>query len=235
MTHSHAVMRPNASTFNPANAGNPSWALIAWADDPLWTTGKPADGGLVSEVRNGGSTTGNPVQATGSRQPTYNQTVAGLNNRGAWTFDGARALLAAITDIAQPYCMVAVVKLAATGTARAVMGLTAGGGSRLGTTTSAWIMNAGTGLTAGTPDTNAHVLEAVVDGASSKLFVDGTQIGSTGNAGAGALADFLIGATATTGTNGWTGQIALAGAYAGNTRHVQFPRDAGTYYGITVA
>ena len=105
-TRARAVKRTSAP-FNPLTQVTPLHAV--WADDPLWTTGKPADGGNVSAMRNstGG---GDPAQGNTTFQPIYRQSSADFGSRGCVEFnktDNDR-LVVDITDIALPFKALAV-------------------------------------------------------------------------------------------------------------------------------
>jgi len=92
---------------------------------------------------------------------------------------------AAIGTVAQPYTIAAVAKRLA-GTTNPFIsdqsnfqaGDNAGGGT--------WFETAGTSINGGTSDNNFHTFVMVLNGASSALYVDGTQIAS-GNAGSNSL------------------------------------------------
>lgn len=201
-----------------------------WASDPSWSP--PADGGAVTTWRNGGSVGGDPTQGTAANKPTYRASTAALNNRPTVEWDGNDSLSVDVADLSTPFCVLAVGSLAGSGVARSIVGFSTTTGLRLGVTSgNVWIVTDGTTLAAGTTNNSPHVLEAVVNGASSSLWLDGTQIAS-GGAGSSGLTHFVVGAA-----NGsqWSGHIALALIYSGSTRNAQAARDAGAYYGITVA
>lgn len=222
---------PLVGKFNPLDGAKYLTPLHAvWAGDPAWTN--PGDGNAVSSWRNGGSVGGDPAQATATAKPTFRASVAALNNRPAVEFDGGDSLNFDVADIAIPFYAVAVGVLSGSGVARTMLGFSTTTALRLGCSAgNAWFASDGTALAAGTTDSNAHVLEAVLNGASSSLRLDGTQIasGAGGNTG---LARFVIGAS---NGNNWLGHIAFAAIYSGSSRDANLARALGYNYGITVA
>lgn len=222
-----------ASGFNPFGAGFPTWTHASWAGDPAWAN--PGDGGAVSSIRNN-SGGGDPAQATVTAKPTYRASVAALGNRPALEFDGGDSLNFDVADINTPFYAIAVGALSGSGVARSLLGFSTTSGLRMGVTAgNLWIATAGTTLAGGTTDNNAHVLEAILNGASSSLYLDGTQIAS-GGGGNSALTRFVLGAA--NGSN-WLGYGAFWGIVAGQTTRdatiVSSARAIGARYGITVA
>jgi hypothetical protein len=200
-----------------------------WADDPDWTN--PGDGGAVSSIRNFAGTP-DPSQATSTAKPTFRATPTGFNGHAALEFDGGDSDLGAVTDVAQPWKIVAVVKRTGSGNRNAVGFLSAGARGLGHNSGGAWLLSAGTNLTGGTSDTTAaHVLRGTLNGASSQLWADGTSVAS-GDAGANALGDLVIGAPS---ASGWVGFVAFVGIYAGSTSDTDLAAlcaDLATYYGI---
>ena len=184
-----------APSFNPLTGWTTDPLHGVWASDPLWTP--PADGGAVSSWRNGGSVGGDLVQATGSKQPTYDASNPAYNNQPVVTFDGTDdGLYVNPADVAQPWWSVVIGSIDAATATRAFVGHGTNSGYRLGTdsTTGAqWRFVPGTGISGGTTDTSPHLFVAKAAGASGALAVDGTSV-ATGAVGTNAMTAWSIGA-----------------------------------------
>lgn len=229
LTLSDAPLVAASAAFNPFSTLYPTWAHAVWAGDPLWTP--PADGGAVSSMRNN-SGGGDPAQGTAAAKPTYRAAVAALGGRPAIEFDGGDSLSFDVADMATPFYAVAVGVLSGSGAARTILGFSTTSALRLGVSaTNLWFVSSGTSLSGGTADNNAHVFEAILNGASSSLWVDGTQIAS-GGGGSTALTKFVLGAS---NGNNWLGHGAFWALAAQSTRDAAFARALGARYGITVA
>lgn len=112
------------------------------------------------------------------------------------------------TALTQPNTIFIVLKKAAVAAAfhRYLDGITSTDRHLLGDDGATLQMFAGESLYAGTPDTDAHIFMMELNGASSALHMDGSEIGS-GPAGAHGITGLTIGA-AYTGTFGLHGDIA---------------------------
>lgn len=218
--------------FNPWSAAYPTPTHAVWAGDPL---GGYADGVATTTLRNqsGG---GDPTQAIAGNRAVYRAVVAALNNRAAWEFDGTTDFYDFnIADIAQPFQVLGVVKLAATGTARNWLGR--GGSSTahgVGVESSnAWRQNWGTLSSGGTANTAAHVQSTVANGASSTVDVDGANVVAS-TSGTGALGRFVIGAGSdgVTQARFWSGHVAYVGLYPAAAVLTTLIADLRAHYGI---
>lgn len=123
-------------------------------------------------------------QATSSKRPIYHTNV--LNGLPGVIADGVDDWLttAGFTSVAAPYTYVVVCRANYTGVNRHV--LTGGGTTRVRTNAGNWELAAGATITDGPPDTDPAIIIGVVNGASSKLRVNGDE--DTGNAGTNAAA-----------------------------------------------
>lgn len=228
-----------APSFNPLTSWTTDPVHGVWASDPLWVP--PADGGAVSSWRNGGSVGGDLVQATGSKQPTYDAVNAAYNNQPTVYFTTDDVLAVDVADIAQPYYIVAIGNDSTSVDGRLVGVGGAASGNGIGNVgVFVWMLRAGSPATGGgTPDANPHVLYGEFDG-TNRLFVDGSLVWSVG--GTQALAVLSLGAGNTgVGTYGnhITGNLALVLVFT--TDPTALPEWAAfkawvlTTYGITIA
>lgn len=186
--------------------------------------------------------TQNPVQATGSKQPTYDAALAAFNNQPVVTFATDDVLAVNPADIAQPYYLVVVGATAGGSGVERLVGIGTNTGYGLGDDgTPDWTFSAGTAIAGGTPDANPHLFRATANGASSALLVDETSVVAS-NAGATGLTVLALGAgvsTLDTYANYLSGSIAYAAIF--NTDPTALPEWAAfkawvtSTYGITVA
>jgi hypothetical protein len=121
------------------------------------------------------------VQGNGSFRPTSGiRTQNGLN---VLDFDGSDLMVcASIATVTQPYTVYLAYAHDTTGTTYVVDGTTAGGraGFLISTT---WQLFAGNLLNTGdAPDTNFNIWKLEFNGGSSKVYLNGVEVGS-GNAG----------------------------------------------------
>lgn len=186
--------------------------------------------------------TQNPVQAAGSKQPTYRASTAAFNNRPTVQFATDDVLAFDPANIAQPFYLVVVGATAGGTGVERLVGVGTDTGYGLGDdATPDWTFSAGTAITGGAPDANPHLFRATTNGASSALLVDETSIVAS-NAGATGLTVLALGAgVSTLGTyaNYLDGSIAYAAVF--DTDPTALPEWAtfkawvASTYGITVA
>lgn len=140
------------------------------------------------------------LQATDSKRPAF--TLSGIGSLPCMTFVRASSQEFAssgnFTGFSQQYSMSMVAKR--TGNFSAANGVLGAGGSLIGFNTSVDNANmfAGSNVAAAAADNAFHAVQAVFNGASSVLYVDGSS--STVNAGAGAVSSAT---TIKVGTNGF--------------------------------
>lgn len=186
--------------------------------------------------------TQNPAQATGSKQPTYDASLAAFNNQPVVTFATDDVLAVDVADIAQPYYLVVVGATAGGSGVERLVGIGTNTGYGLGDDgTPDWTFSAGTAIAGGTPDANPHLFRATANGASSALLVDETSVVAS-NAGATGLTVLALGAgVSTLGTyaNYLNGSIAYAAVFTtdptAQSEWATFKAWVASTYGITVA
>lgn len=235
-----AVSTPSTPAFSPWDLSRyPEPTHAVWASDPDWSN--PGDGNAVSSWRNPGSP--HVTQGTSGSRPLYRASTVAFNNRPTVEFDGSDDYIEAdITDISQPFVLVAVANTGgANATAEGVIGSSGTNSTRIGDSgADAFTYNFGTAQTGGTTDSDPHVWVALINGASSQLRIDGTQV-VTGNSGAGSLVRFTLGCSRSTNDNVarhfLDGHIAYAAVYElSSVSDVADLEEAlGTYYGISIA
>ena len=184
----------------------------------------------------------NPVQATGSKQPTYDAALAAFNNAAVVTFATDDVLAFDPANLAQPYYLVVIGATAGGSGVERLVGIGTNTGYGLGDDgTPDWTFSAGTAIAGGTPDANPHLFRATANGASSALLVDETSIVAS-NAGATGLTVLALGAgVSTLGTyaNYLSGSIAYAAIF--NTDPTALPEWSTftswveTTYGLVIA
>ena len=134
------------------------------------------------------------LQATSGAKPTYSTT--GINSGPCLTFDGGDALqLAAFVGGAetQPNTVIVVGQYGDTVGGYCFVDGVGGGRHFLYDTAGNWHIYAGTELNSGDAiDSSLHLFAAVYNGASSKLYLDGTEI-SSGDTGAESMGGITIG------------------------------------------
>jgi hypothetical protein len=214
--------------------------IAVWADDPLWTTGKPADGGAVSEWR---STSGqNPAQGSSSFQPIYHAASASFNNHATVEFEKVNndRLIVDCNDQALPFKAVAVYRHTSleNTTNPFGWGSSSGGFTMNGSNTFAVSLGTVVG-SAVSRDTVAHVARAKLDVSGSggcDMWLDETQIITAGGAGTNGFSWFKLGCSGAAGTHGRFSncEVAFAAIYASATSDVDLAAlcdDLQTYYG----
>jgi hypothetical protein len=180
-----------APSFNPLTSWTTDPLHGVWASDPLWVP--PADGGAVSSWRNGGSVGGDLVQATGSRQPTYDASNPTFNGAAVVVPDGTDDWLAVdFASVAQPLWIVAVATMPGTGRFLSDAG-PAGAAGRVGVINSAgnYAIFAPTYLAGTAVSASPVLLVAAVNGGSSSITVNGTSVAS-GAAGPNSLSGITL-------------------------------------------
>ena len=229
-------------TFNPLTGWTTDPVHAVWASDPSWTP--PADGGAVSSWRNGGSVGGDLVQATGSKQPTYDASLGAYNNQPVVTFATDDVLAVNPADIAQPYYLVVIGNVAAATANMAFVGVGGSAAYRVGTdsaTGAQWRWVPGSGIQGGTVDTGPHLFVAAADGANGFLEIDGASV-AIGNVGTNALTVLSVGAgVSIVGSYAayLNGSIAYAAVFntdpTGQAEWADFKAWCLSFYGIAVA
>lgn len=179
-----------------AGGGSPPvstpWAPTNYATQPqVWFDAQTAasitqSGGLVSQWADRSANTLNASQATGGSQPSYNAT--GLNGFPAITYTSGKSLATPNAALAGPFTMFAVLSKAITGDATNNGIITSSDSFGLGlevyeSSGSYFPSVSGGQFTSlyGT-GTNPKILAAILNGASSAVRADGSQV-MTGNLG----------------------------------------------------
>ena len=197
---------PKAAAFSPLDLSPTLWL------DASDTSTITEVGGAVSQWDDKSGNGWNVVQATAANQPTSGTRT--LNSLNVLDFDGNDLLDVDFgfgNEITQPNTIFMVVQIDTTATNvqlfdgvdasdRQFFGALAAGG--------VWRMSAGTVLSGGSQDQNAHILTVIFNGASSSLDVDSANVLS-GNAGANDLGGVTLGATyaAASGLNGAIAEV----------------------------
>lgn len=153
-------------------------------------------------------------QGTGANQPTHIVSDAAYNNRSVISFDGTDWLdtIAFSSPIAQPNTIFIVGDASAIGGAERNFFLqtpnldASGDVNSFENVSSGWRISAGVNLTGGTEDTNVNLFEAIYNGVSSSLDINGSNVLS-GNTGADPMKDMRVG-NHSNGVIGLTGKIA---------------------------
>ena len=197
--------------FDPLSIG---WTHAVWAEDPDWTP--PADGAAVSSWRNAGSNGTALTEGTGSAQPIYRASFAGLNSKPAVECTGTQTIRTTAGGVlSQPVTIVAVGKFTSTAGRTLVSG-TFGNPMRVATATNTWrLYEGGATIDGGTADTNEHLFIVTYDGASSQYEIDGA-VAHSGNPGTTGMEGLTLFSTeaASPGTQN-TGVLAFVGVLDG--------------------
>lgn len=226
-----------APSFDPLTAV--TWHSAFFAEDPDWTP--PADGAAVSQWDDGSGNGRHAIQATGANQPLYRAASAAMNNKPAVEAVDTTDSLAqtAYTAIAQPFSLVFLGRL---GTASAFMtdGLSGSGRITFVRGAAQWNPNAGYGgRVYGTGDPAVHLFEWIIDGANAKLFIDGTQVGSTETHGSNQCVGLTLFNRYSTDSAPGNRTLSFLGIYAGNweteTARTDFKAWAALHYNLTIA
>lgn len=223
-------------SFDPRTAI--AWEAACWADDPAWSTGKPAEGGDVSAWRNFGSRAGagDFVQGNGARQPNWS--ASSFAGKGGVTFNGSSDMLSTAafsSALATPFSHVLIGKRTATGTGvefwfgANLSALYAYNGT-FNVFYNGWVYGPAT-------NTTGHLFRGyATGGAASKIAVDESVTSGTAGATSAALAGFGVQSAGTAAT---ASVVAFAGLYAGDItadgQWSAFKSWAASYYGLTIA
>lgn len=190
-----------ARLFSPLDISG----LVAWYDASVLSS-VHATLGRVSQWDDLSGNGNHLLQGTGSVQPLSGvDTINGLN---VLKFDAPARndfMVATGVTIAQPFTAIFVVKAATLGSNAQVLTNLTPGGATVWADGGKWSLYAGSVAdTAVSVDTSAHVITAIFNGASSKFYLDGSDI-SGGNPGTNGRTTIAIGAD---GVNAWNGDIA---------------------------
>lgn len=214
-------MRRGAVLLKPQIAGGFVTPTLAWYD-PSNAGSITSSLGVVSAVNDlsGNGHTLSVVGATGA-VITGTDTINSLNvlkfpatntsATGGW----AHLESGNITQ-AQPITALIICRLYVAASLTVAAGEALGEPLLLGTwPTTAWALYSGSLLTAGTPDTTAHILSGIFNGGSSALYLDAASIasGSGGTTGYSA-APISLGAKGGTGAGPITGDLGETLLYA---------------------
>lgn len=225
----------NGSQFGPSSLSG----LAAWYRGDTITT----SGGAVTQWDDKSGNGKHLVQATSGKRPTL--TASGIGNQPSVVFDGSDDTLecASMTVASGSPFTVLFVGNSATQANRVFLDSFNAVGARLAIycQTSSQISlygSAGFGVN-GTDMSSSHVVAAVINGASSKLSVDGAAP-TTGDVGTAGLASGLrVGIdqdqTAGRSVSGQIAEIVLYSRALTTTEVTQVARYLGARYGITVA
>lgn len=188
---------------------------LAWYDATNAGSIAETSGSVTSLADlSGNSRTLTPVTAFGPG--TGSATINGLNAFDFFAGGVHRGLGTASITVAQPITALVVVTTYAISPGMSILGNTTSNPALLVYLSSGWTMFAGAviGDTV-TADSNPHVLGAVFNGASSSLYLDGTQINS-GDAGSSGFSatPLLIGSGATNNADTWRGLMGEALLYS---------------------
>ena len=201
----------SGQVYNPLADTGITWYWAAYAGDPAQA--KPGNGGSWSSWRAEGVETTPLVQATDTKQMTWEASNATMGGLPAWVGDGvddfAQTANFSGGALAQAWVWVVVGCIAANsdvlvdGNDATNRGLfwRDGGGN--------WEANNGSIIQAAGADSNPHSFAILANGASSQIIVDGTSV-VTGNSGANSIdAVTLCGNTAGAAVN--AGPVSFVG------------------------
>lgn len=147
--------------------------------DSAGTTAAVVDG-VVGNVPDLTGTAADAIQSTEANKPLLKQDGAGWNYL---QYDGSNDVLVSSTAVgSQPFSLVIAGALGGIATQNPFVGEAGSTNMLRGRDSRNWRLIWGTPLDLGTPDTSFHVLQGLVNGASSELIVDGSSAG-TGDAG----------------------------------------------------
>ncbi len=153
----------------------------------------------------------NLEQSTASDQPSTGGTI-GTNAIHALDFDGGDFMGVARVQ-AQPFTFATIAQSSVTGTIQALFSFNASGtGEEFGYWNSdQYRIDAGTPQLLGTTNTNPHVMLVEFNGATSRIYIDGTLIGTV-DAGTTGAVQFRLGIRGT-GFQGWQGAVSDTAIY----------------------
>lgn len=225
-----------APSFDPLTAV--TWHSAFFAEDPDWVA--PADGAAVSQWDDGSGNGRHAIQATGANQPLYRAASSVMNNKPAVeAVDTTDSLAQTVyTAIAQPFSLVFLGRMSSGASGFMTDGLSAL--NRIAFLRAAsWNPNAGTGVSLGTGDGNTHLFEWIINGVNAKLFIDGTQVGSTQSHGGNTCVGLTLFNRYSTDTAPGNRTLSFLGIYAGNweseAQRSAFKTWAASHYNLTIA
>jgi hypothetical protein len=221
------------------------WHTAFWASDRSWAS--PVDGGSVASWRDASGNGHTASQATGSKQPTFH--FFDLGGKPCVTFDGVDDFLqtASFTAIGQPATIVVVCQYLTVDVAltrHVIDGITTGGRMASGFSTPSggvalYGMNAGTQITGGSFDGNAHITVGEFQPSTTEaLRVDGAGSVVVGEAGSNSATGVTLGARfdgTTTNANVRVGFAGLIGRALTQSERIHLDSWAQDYYGIAVS
>lgn len=237
----------NFLTYAAAKWGTPAfspftiaWSGAYWADDPSWAA-KPANGGNITTWRDG-SPVALDITASGSPTPTWVQSVALLNSKGAVSVapGGIIGVAAGAPAPAQPVSTVFLGTVDANAPGTNANILSTGGGTTLSvqSNTANFAMFAGTNQFPGVGGIGAHGVRALFNGASSALNIDGANNATSAGANADTAVRWVNSFTGAT-NQGGTFRVGFVGHFAGDVttdpNWPLFKAWAAQYYGLTIA
>lgn len=216
-------------------------ALVAWWEISDKSTMTIVGGTNASNVPDRSTNGLDLVQtATPGDQPAIDGTI-GTNSIHALTFGGQDFMSVARTQ-AQPFTFASIAQSTILpddpgGAIQALFSFGAGLGEEIGLWSGdVYRMDAGTAQNFGAVDTDAHVWLAEFNGASCRLYIDGTLV-STVNAGTNGATIFRLGVRQN-GFLGWQGTISdsvVAGAVLSSGDRASLTSYLGDLAGITVS
>lgn len=231
---------PTSSDFDATTVAN----VRAWYRASLGVTNVGGKASVWADQSGAGR---DFSQGTASSRPTITASDANFSGRQVLTFDGADDFMQTSAfaggPYAQPTTIYLVCRFGATTAFSYVFDSADGtGGTRqaiLIDGTPQWYQFAGGSVTGGSIATSTtYVLAFVFDGASSAVYKSRySTTDVAGNAGAGGLHSFTLGANYDTSATTFTGSVAEMIAYSGahNAATRQTVMEAlGTMYGVTV-
>jgi hypothetical protein len=192
---------PTTAGRVPANGKIPlTSGLQLWLRSDLGITIGTGVSAWADQSGNGN----NVVQATGSKQPTYSASDAAFNGQASLLFAIAnlQTLGNAGWNLPQPMTMYAVGSIGVPTGLQAFIDSSAASEVFLGQTSASqhWYLYAGGNIIGGkTNDAFPHAFCGVVNGASSALYVDDSQV-ADGSGASGANASQVLAIGGTTGT-----------------------------------
>lgn len=221
-----------------------TWRQVFAANDPNWS--RPADGAAVTTWRDGGALGSSATQGgAASLKPTMRYSTAAFAGLPTLQFDGGDYLVSSPAGAAQsqPITLVAIAQATSLGGAGAVSLICDGiSAARMALgyyqTGSKIRAIASSALDLNGADTNPHLFYAVLNGASSQVWKDGTSLG-TGTTGAATTPTAMTIGSSYLGANFLTGHVHMVGWIVGalttNTQGLANLKAYARGCGITVA
>lgn len=232
ITAPQAIITSGAA-WSPLSLGS----LVAWWEISDKSTMTIVGGTNASNVPDRSTNGLDLVQtATPGDQPAVDGTI-GTNSIHALTFGGQDFMDVSHT-LAQPFTFATIAQSTATGVIQALFSFNASSvGEEIGIWNSdQYRMDAGSPQLFGSADTSAHVWVAEFNGATSRLYIDGTLI-ATVNAGTNGADIFRLGVREN-GFLGWQGTVSdtvIAGAVLSSGDRASLTSYLGDLAGITIA